>query len=250
MYWSNPSSGGTIAATCRLSVRMLAGLVAAMPVFSTASGTAPQMQIDHVLLGIHDLDQGVADFEALTGVRPVYGGKHPGGTHNALVSLGAGVYLEIIAIQPGAADTGENSDLKGLRSLEPVGWAVSTSDTDAARAQLEAFGFATSDPEPGSRITPARTTLSWKTFALHDEFRGAPFFITWSAESPHPSTTSPSGCTLQHWRIASPAADTLAQLRTALGLKFQVEGDINPSFRVSIHCPKGIVVFETRPEPT
>jgi hypothetical protein len=28
----------------------------------------------------------VKAFEAATGVQPVYGGKHPGGTHNALVS--------------------------------------------------------------------------------------------------------------------------------------------------------------------
>ena len=67
----------------KLAIRLAA--IAAISV-STASAA----QIDHVILGIDDLDRGVKAFEAATGVKPVYGGKHPGGTHNALVSLGDG----------------------------------------------------------------------------------------------------------------------------------------------------------------
>ena len=59
-----------------------------------AGAVAPAAQVDHILLGIDDLDRGMEQFEKLTGVRPVYGGKHPRGTHNALVSLGNGTYLE------------------------------------------------------------------------------------------------------------------------------------------------------------
>jgi len=40
-------------------------------------------------------------FEALTGVTPRYGSAHHGlGTHNALVSLGNGVYIELLAVDP------------------------------------------------------------------------------------------------------------------------------------------------------
>lgn len=57
-------------------------------------------QPDHLILGIRDLDEGIRLFYEQTGVRPVVGGAHPGrGTQNALASLGAGVYVEIVARQ-------------------------------------------------------------------------------------------------------------------------------------------------------
>ncbi len=59
------------------------------------------LHLDHILYAVPDLQKGIDDFEKLTGVRPVYGGKHLNlGTHNALVSLGEEVYFELIAPDP------------------------------------------------------------------------------------------------------------------------------------------------------
>ena len=59
--------------------------------------------MDHLMVAIRSLPDGIAEFERMTGIKAVVGGKHPGrGTENALVSLGDGSYLEIIAPQADA----------------------------------------------------------------------------------------------------------------------------------------------------
>src|SRR5215218_9908409 len=60
--------------------------------------------LDHVILGIDSLERGMRLLREATGVAPVVGGVHPGrGTRNALMALGDGRYLELLA--PNYADT-------------------------------------------------------------------------------------------------------------------------------------------------
>jgi Glyoxalase-like domain len=69
-------------------MRTVAILIAAF--LAGCASTPPAPHVDHVMLGISDLDRGIRELESLTGGRAVYGGEHPGrGTHNALVSLGS-----------------------------------------------------------------------------------------------------------------------------------------------------------------
>jgi len=103
-----------IAMSTVLVVKMMVAIVA-FSLFAGVGSAEPSAQIDHIILGVADLDQGIETFEQLTGVRPVYGGRHPVGTHNALVSLGGRTYLEIIAVQPGASPPSHFTDLSGLK---------------------------------------------------------------------------------------------------------------------------------------
>lgn len=225
-------------------MKLATGVTMLLAVCLPAVAAAPAAHVDHILLGIDDLDRGVAAFEKLTGVRPVYGGKHPRGTHNALVSLGGGTYLEIIAVQPGVTPPEDFADLKKLHTLTPIGWAVSSTDSAQLRDRLTSAGLAVNAASPGSRTTPAGKTLSWQTFDLKDNFEEAPFFIVWSPQTAHPSTTSPTGCTLQQWRVAGPHLKKLEQLRGALGLRVEVAEAAATSLRLSLKCPKGPVEFQ------
>jgi hypothetical protein len=62
---------------------------------------------DHLVLATRDLDAGAAWLEHHLGAPLAAGGKHARmGTHNRLLQLGAGFYLELIAIDPQAPPPG------------------------------------------------------------------------------------------------------------------------------------------------
>ena len=195
--------------------------------------------LDHILIGVPKLDEGVAAFEKATGVRAQYGGKHPsGGTENALVSLGDGAYLEIIAPR---ADADANDGLAWyLRSLkEPVlvGWAVRVSDAAAARELVHKNGFEVSDAKPGSRIKPDGKKLEWTTFGVDENAMAtAPFFIQWSASTTHPSESSPGGCSLIRFELADPEADDLSRLLQLLGVAVPVRAAERPHMQLQLRC--------------
>jgi hypothetical protein len=225
--------------TRKITTNLAMGLAA----IAATSSTASAAQIDHVILGIDDLDRGVQAFEAATGVKPVYGGKHPGGTHNALVSLGDGMYLEILAVQAGVTVPADYAHLKQMKALTPIGWAVSSQDSAQLRNRLSTAGIPVSEPVDGSRTTPTGSRLSWQSFLLKQSSLEVPFFIVWSKQTAHPSTTSPTGCKLERWSIASPRVKDLEQLRQALDLRVEVAEAKTSSMRLSLTCPKSAVTF-------
>ncbi len=211
-----------------------------------ATGSAADdsgIRVDHIMLGAGDLERAINEFETATGVRPEYGGKHPTGTHNALVSLGNGTYLELIAPQVDAKPTTFTNELAKLGRLTPIGWAVSAAEAHGLRQRLVNAGFAVTSPEPGSRIKPSGATLRWQTFGLNDELQGAPFFIAWAPESPHPSSTSPGGCTLERLTVASPESERLARLLAVLDLRTEVANARQVQFTLSLACPKGMIIL-------
>jgi hypothetical protein len=206
----------------------------ALTLLLAGAATSPEkdskIHIDHVIVGMNNLDHAVIEFEKQTGVRPVLGGKNPRGRQNALVSLGHGSYLELVEWGP-------------LDKLTPIAWAVSGSDPEVIRAQLSKSGFEVTDSEPGSRLTHSGTTLRWRTFRLKDNFPGAPFFIVWDADSPHPSATSPSGCTLESLNVSSPNVKELVRLTEALNLHIETRSSSKREFTVLLSCPKGKVLL-------
>ena len=60
-------------------------------------------QLDHLIVAARTLEEGGAWVESKLGVAPIPGGKHVlMGTHNRLLKLDAGRYLEVMAIDPDA----------------------------------------------------------------------------------------------------------------------------------------------------
>tara|TARA_B110000971_G_scaffold212352_1_gene241708 strand:- start:2047 stop:2640 length:594 start_codon:yes stop_codon:yes gene_type:complete len=187
-----------------------------------------------------DLDQGIEEIADLTGVRPALGGSHPGiGTRNALLSLGEDQYLEIIAPDHNQKLSGTTGELllehggSGIR-----GWAVATTDLHALTELASKAGFGYKDIIEMSRTTQGGVHLEWQLRFLTGNNQ-LPFFIDWKA-SPHPALSTPKGCSLIEFCIATQEVAKYQQLMSALDLEVSMTSDGN-RFKAALQTPKGIV---------
>jgi Glyoxalase-like domain len=123
--------------------------------------------VDHLLLGVPDLDRGIAWVERMTDVKAMIGGSHPGrGTRNALLSLGGRQYLEIIAPDPAQSTFGFQIDLRKLSEPRLVNWAAASTDLDGVAKRASAAGQSVAGPRDGSRQRP-RVTRGRSDSVLH-----------------------------------------------------------------------------------
>src|SRR6266403_2047082 len=199
--------------------------------------------LDHILFGSNDLQLGIAFVEQHTGVRAAYSGVHPGrGTQNALLSLGTRRYLEIIAPDPQQTSSSSELPAKLKKLTEPglVGWAAHPGDLQVLAADLARAGLAAEGPTPGSRKRPDGSVLHWKTLNLKDHANGLlPFFIEWSAASPHPSADAPSGCHLLRFELLTPDPVALDKRTAKLMLAVPIAKGSSPKLHAVISGPNG-----------
>lgn len=174
------------------------------------------MKLDHLAVAGTNLFAAVATIETTLGVSMQSGGRHDVfGTHNALLGLDDGLYLEAIAIDPDASppDRPRWFDLDRFSGpARLTNWICRTDDMAATRRHL-GDGI-------GHPVALARGDLCWQMAVPQD---GAlpydnlyPALIRW--QSPvHPSTVlTASGCRLQRLVISHPDAADLAASLTGI----------------------------------
>ncbi len=195
--------------------------------------------LDHLVLAVPDLIAAMDRLEREWGVRPAMGGKHTGrGTHNALLSLGDGPYLELIAQDPDQ-QPGASTARFGLETItEPIlrTWAIKAPDIDARIARARAGGYDPGDASTMSRALPDGTRLEWQLTTRAGVAGVLPFLIDWG-NSPHPSKTSPAGCTLASFAIEHPEPDTIRRAIAALELDTEVREGPIPRLTATINTP-------------
>jgi hypothetical protein len=202
------------------------------------------MHIDHLVYGVPDLEQGVADLAARLGVRAVGGGRHEGrGTHNALLGLGAGTYLEIIAPDPTqGSPTGPRSfGLDGARQPGLVAWALTAPDIDELVGRARAAGYDPGPVEDMSRQRQDGRRLQWRL--TRDGFGGelaVPFLIDWGTTE-HPSLTVPAGVVLEELQIEHPETETIRRALSALEASLPVREARTPALVARLRTPRGAV---------
>jgi hypothetical protein len=203
--------------------------------------------VDHLLLGVPDLDAGIHWVEQRTGVRAVIGGVHPGrGTRNALIALAGRQYLEILAPDP-AQEGGGRADLRALGEPRLITWSALSTDSDALAKRADAAGLKATGARPGSRARPDGRLIEWTTLGIESAFASGgidpiPFFIEWSADSPHPSQDSPGGCELVSLEFEHPAADRLRDTLSRMGITSAAREAPGAALVATLTTPKGRLV--------
>jgi hypothetical protein len=110
--------------------------------------TAHPLRLDHLVISARTLDEGTQYVADTLGVAPAGGGAHPlMRTHNRLLNLWGGVYLEVIAIDPHAAPVTAST-----ASTSPA-----STDGSAPRARL----FALDDPATHARLENGPYLSHW-----------------------------------------------------------------------------------------
>ena len=198
--------------------------------------------LDHIILGINDLDRGDAWVQELTGVHALFGGVHPGrGTRNALMALGPRAYLEIMAPDPEQSSPTWFTRMLTLPEPRIIGWAAHASDLHALVQAATSARIPIDGPHDGARSRPGGGILSWKLIRCRDDRGGLlPIILDWG-ESVHPAQDAPAGCHLGRFHLESPDAAELKRIFETLCLEVQVEPAEMPRMVARITTPRGEV---------
>jgi catechol 2,3-dioxygenase-like lactoylglutathione lyase family enzyme len=133
--------------------------------------------VDHIVILVDDLDEAMKQYENL-GFVVEPGGKHPKYTHNALIAIGDGSYIELISFyELDGADAHRWFKYRDVNG-GLIDYAVLTEDLQAEMDALEGSGINYSGPNAGARKRPDDQEIAWKTATpAADSSGGLPFVI-------------------------------------------------------------------------
>jgi hypothetical protein len=207
--------------------------------------------LDHIIWACADLERGSRRFEALTGVRPRFGGVHASGlTHNALVELGNRCYLEILAPvgPPSSGDDDWSRLARGMNEPQVLTYCLrSPRPLSELAPTFQAMGWKNAVVASNGRTTPEGVRLHWQWLApAPAQFGFAfPFFIDW-LDSPHPAeslslTQPPSGIFLLNFAVGHPQAAELRRTLSDVGSTVDTFAADRVQFRLQLQTPRGAV---------
>ncbi|HTL75671.1 MAG TPA: VOC family protein [Casimicrobiaceae bacterium] len=213
-------------------------------------GSPPDLAVDHLVVAAASLASGTAWIEERLGVPASPGGKHVAmGTHNALVGLGPGVYLEVIAIDPTLAPPArprwyalDDPRMRAQLAESPalIHWAARTRDieADAARSPVDL----------GAIMPMRRGEFHWRLTVPDDGHlpgRGlVPTLIQWSSRHPT-NTLLDSGLRLTTLAGEHPEPAPVRTALAALGLSEMLKVTYGrvPRLAAMLRSPRGMVTL-------
>lgn len=223
--------------------------------------TGSTSRVDHLVVAAHTLEQGIAWCRSTLFVTPARGGEHPlMGTHNLLLKIEtpqfARAYLEIIAIDPQAADPRrkrwfdlDDPQLREGIKQQPrlIHFVASCERAAAASSALDALGIDRGTPLAAQRQTqhgPLKWTISVRDDGQRLFYGCLPTLIEW--DGAHPAESLPdSGLELLSLTATHPRPDDLFMAYRAIHLE-QVGIDAGPpNLSARLLTPLGEVTLDS-----
>jgi len=194
-------------------------------------------EIDHIVIGARTLEEGARYVEDLLGVKPSKGGAHPGvGTHNMLLGMGAGCYIEVIAPDPAQPDPPhprpfdlDDPSLRTMLEAEPrlIAYVASTPALDAVVARL-------GSSHAGEIQAMSRGSFAWRMAfppQRQDMDNLIPALIEWKGEGAS-ARLPDSHCRLLHLEAEHPEADAVKAALAERGLEEALKVRRSPHARL------------------
>jgi hypothetical protein len=200
-------------------------------------------RIDHIVVVAHSLDAGAEFVQQSLGYSPGPGRKHHHmGTHNLLLSLGASIYLEVVAIDPEAAPISRPRwfGLDSLAAQPKARLAAWVADTDDIHLDAS--------PELGDVEKMEREGLTWQMSMTPDgsaPLSGAAPLLIQRATNFHPASRLPDvGLRLRRLKLGHPQPEGVARLLARLELpdtpSITLQQAAPPTLCAEIETPLGV----------
>ena len=215
-----------------------------------------ESRLDHLVIVTAVLEEGVDFCEKTFGVKMVKGGEHVRvGTHNYLLALDDGIYLEVIAINPNAGPLscprwfGMGMPEQCKRAGQGPFLATFVARIGNIAHAVQAY------PGLGPVRDMQRGTLEWQITIPDDgglvEGGTMPTVIQWP-EGVHPTQKLPvSGCRLERLEAFHPRPARLREAWSSIGLQENAQLSIreasngeNPFLVARIATPNGIITLK------
>lgn len=203
------------------------------------------MQLDHLAVAATTLAEATAHVEDALGLPMQPGGQHDVfGTHNTLMGLADGLYLEAIAIDPQAAPPNRPRwfDLDRFSGMARLtNWICAVDDIATTLAKI---------PEDvGKPVSLTRGALRWQMAVPSDGIlpfdNMFPALIQWQGTL-HPSAvlTNP-GCQLRRLTVCHPKAGSMTDVLLPLLSDERVRYEVGaPGLHAEFETPHGLRVLE------
>ena len=202
------------------------------------------LELDHLAVAAATLEEGRAAVEEALGVRLQPGGQHAHfATHNMLLGFDDGLYLEVIAVDPGGAAPSYARwfDLDRFEGPPKLNnWICRSDDLVADVARF---------PDAGRPVALTRGNLNWRmavpeTGVLpYDNL--FPALMQWDCADHPAQRLQASGCALARLIVSHPAAGELAGSLAPVLHDDRVQFEKGPTgLRAEITTPAGLRVLE------